>query len=40
MTPVVADLGRLGSCRPPRQPEATFAVPFYIRPDPDEDDCF
>ena len=28
----------LGSCRPPLQPEVTFAAPFYIRPDSDEDD--
>ncbi len=28
----------LGYCRPPIQSLATFAAPFYIRPDPDEDD--
>ena len=48
MALVVADLGRrsvvvdlfrpLGYCRPPLQPEATFAAPFCIRSEPDEDD--
>ena len=30
----------LGFCRPPFQSSATFAAPFCIRSDPDEDDIF
>jgi hypothetical protein len=30
----------LGCCRPPLQSVATFAAPFFARPDPDVDDFF
>jgi hypothetical protein len=35
-----AQLRPLGFCRPLLQSATTFAAPFFIRPDPEEDDIF